>query len=74
MGYERQRSSPTAAAWKVAVVVDEEIVRRGLVSTFEEDPMIDVVVETADGLVDAEGVDVAFVSWPATPHLELRCP
>lgn len=59
---------------RVAVVVDEEIVRRGLVSTFEEDPMIDVVVETADGLVDADGVDVAVVSWPATPHLELRCP
>lgn len=58
---------------RVALAVDDEIDRRGLLSAFDEDPMIDVVIET-DGQIDGEGLDVAVVSWPRGSDLELRCP
>lgn len=59
---------------KIGVIVDDEIFRRGVVSAFGDDPAIEVVLETANGPIDHEELDVAVLSWPNLGHVELPCP
>lgn len=59
---------------RMGVIVSDEIFRRGLVSTFRDDPAIDVVLETGSGPIDHEDLDVAIVSWSNLGHIELPCP
>lgn len=59
---------------RIGVFVGDEIFRRGLVSTFRDDPSIDVVAETGSGPIDHEDLDVAVVSLSNLVHVELPCP
>ncbi|MGH2576432.1 MAG: hypothetical protein ACRDG9_01580 [Actinomycetota bacterium] len=58
---------------RIGIFVGDEIFRRGLVSTFRDDPSIDVVAETGSGPLDHEDLDVAVVSLSNLAHVELAC-
>jgi DNA-binding NarL/FixJ family response regulator len=57
----------------VAVVEDHEILRRGLVSSLQEDASVDVRVATAEA-VDEMDFDIAVVSSEAARSHRFRCP
>jgi DNA-binding NarL/FixJ family response regulator len=58
---------------RVAVVEDQEIIRRGLIACLKDDPSIDVTAIAADSSATADA-DVAVVSEDAAARYSFGCP
>src|SRR5512138_3114172 len=57
---------------RVAVVEEQEIIRRGLIACLEDDPSIDVTAVAAESF-DSTGADVAVVSEDAAAKYSFAC-
>ena len=58
---------------QVAVIDDDEIFRRGLVSALGDEPAL-VVIPDTDGASHPQRPDVAVVTWEAIARVEPGCP
>jgi DNA-binding NarL/FixJ family response regulator len=58
----------------VAVIAEQEVFRKGLVSALDDDASLEVVVATSDAAVERDDVDVVVVLPDTLTALRLKCP